>query len=440
MNSSPIFRQRAAISVIHFPPVNQGTYEQEIAENFRHNFIFNMLDGASFWLGYSFIAASVILPLYVSHFTSSTILIGLIPTIGSIGYLLPQLFTSRWVARMPRKKFMPVNVGFFTERLPILLLPFSALFFATDYPALALAAFFILYSWHGFGAGLVAVAWQDMIAKIIPVSRRGRFFGLTNFLGAGTGVLGAAGAAWVLNIFDFPTGFVLAFTAAAFFILLSWIFLAQTREPAWVAEQTPLSAGEYARQLPALVRGDVNFRNFLITGVVNTLSGMGSGFLIVYASRRWSLPDGEASLFTTAMLIGQALSNLAYGAMSDRWGHKLVLQTCAVLAVLSYALAVLAPAPLWFYLVFALRGAINAGGYISGISITMEFSPQEQRPMYIGLANTIFGIAAALAPLIGGALVAWIDFSGLFILSTLVSLAAFGMYRWWVREPRFAEK
>ena len=51
----------------------------EIDRNYRHNFLVNALDGANYWFGFSFIAPTIILPLYVSHFTSNPLLIGLIP-------------------------------------------------------------------------------------------------------------------------------------------------------------------------------------------------------------------------------------------------------------------------------------------------------------------------------------------------------------------------
>ena len=63
---------------------------------------------------------------------------------------------------------------------------------------LALVLFLLGYAWHGFGAGLVATAWQDLIARCFPVERRGRFFGLTLFIGAAAGAAAAA-----LPAFDF---------------------------------------------------------------------------------------------------------------------------------------------------------------------------------------------------------------------------------------------
>jgi len=159
---------------------NDPAAQQMIERNFRWNFVVNALDGTSFWFGVSFISSAIILPLYVSHFTDNPLLIGLIPFLATAGYLVPQLFVANAVERAPRKKFFPVNLGFFLQRLPLFLLAPSAYFFAANQPTLALVSFFALFAWHTIGSSLTLVGWQDMIAKIIPVEKRGRFFGITN--------------------------------------------------------------------------------------------------------------------------------------------------------------------------------------------------------------------------------------------------------------------
>lgn len=112
------------------------------------------------------------------------------------------------------KKYAPVNIGFWTERLPILLLA-PAAWLATISTELALLASMLCITWHILGAGVIAVGWQDMIAKIFPVGKRGKFFGITNFGGTATGVLGAATVAWLLDRYDFPFGYMWALLVAS---------------------------------------------------------------------------------------------------------------------------------------------------------------------------------------------------------------------------------
>ena len=418
------------------PTASASPIQQQIERDYRWNFVVNALDGASFWLGSSFISFTIILPLYVSHFTDSPLLIGLIPFISTAGHLLPQLFVANAVERAPRKKFFPVTLGFFLERVPIFLLAPAAYFLATSQPALALVAFFVLYAWNRFGMGATIVGWQDMVAKLIPVERRGRFFGITNFIGNGTGVLGALAVPLVLDRLAFPLGYVISFAAAAALYLISWISLALTREPAVHNSKPPISQLDYLRSLPNILQRDRNFRLYLLSQIVFSLSGMATGFLVVYAVQTWNLPDARASAYTIALQIGLALANLFFGFYADRKGHKLSLEICMVLSVLALALAVLAPSPLWFFAVFFLRGAIDAGIIISGISIVYEFTDAENRPTYIGLANTIPGVAGAIAPMIGGWLAGVASYRAMFVLATVVGVTSWALLRFGVREPR----
>jgi MFS family permease len=410
--------------------------EAEIERNFRHNFVVNFLNSTFFWCGMSFIAVRTILPLYVSHFTDNEVVIGLVPAIFSGGWLLPQLFTANWVQRLPRKKIAPVRVGLFSERLPILLLALSAWWLPTDYPQLALVAFFLIFTWNQFGGGLIAVAWQDMVAKIFPTDRRGRFLGFSHFSGTAMGVLCAAAATWFLEQYGFPKGYALSFSVGAVCIFISWSFLALTREPAQVSEAPQVSQREYLRSLPAVVRSDTNFARYLLNQAVWALSGMGTGFVAVYAVQRWSLPDSIAGSFTAALLVGQAAGNLFFGPLADRKGHKLVLEISAFLGALSFGLAFFAPTHNWIFVVFAFTGFSTAGLIISSIAIVFEFTIPETRPTYIGLANTTYGITAVVAPLFGGWMVGVAGYQVVFGLTFAVGVVAFITIRWWVKEPR----
>jgi MFS family permease len=309
-------------------------------------------------------------------------------------------------------------------------------FLATSQPVLALISFFVLYTWFCFGSGSIMVGWYDMIAKIFPVGKRGRFFGISNFIGNGTGILGALAVPFVLARSSFPTAYVLAFTAASCLIFLSWVFLSLAREPAIPSSKPPISQLAYLRSLPDVLRRDRNFRMYLLSQIIFSLSGMATGFLVVYTVKTWKLPDAQASGFTIALQVGLALAYLFFGFLSDRKGHKLSLEICLLLSALSLGLAIIAPSPLWFFPIFFLRGAVNAVTFISGTSIIYEFTNADNRPTYIGLANTIPGVAGAIAPLIGGWLAGAFSYQVMFILSAIIGAISWALLRFAVREPR----
>jgi MFS family permease len=413
----------------------QGTVQQELEQNFKHNFRVNVLDGAFFWFGASFIATRTIAPLFLSYLTDNTFAFGLLSLIASTGWMLPQLFTANWVQRLPIKKVIPVVHGFWWERVPVLLLPLAA-WVALKSDSFAIILFLLLMAWHVFGAGIVAVGWQDMIAKIFPVDWRGRYFGIANFLGNGTGILGASAAAWMLDTMEFPYNFMLAFGMGGLFILVSWVFLSMTREPAKEPEGEPQDNGTYWRSIPVIIKADRNFRDFLISRILGVTGFMAVGFITVYVIRTWDVSDATVSLYTTSMLAGSTLANPLLGWLGDKYGHKNVIIINGSLAVAAIALSLFAPSPAWFYLVFSLIGANNAGFMVSGITIVFEFSEEDVRPTYIGITNTVMGIFGALAPMVASLIIEQSSFQVLFWVSIAFSLVSIGYLITMVRDPR----
>ena len=209
-----------------------------------------------------------------------------------------------------------------------------------------------------------------------------------------------------------------------------------SREPAVQSSKPVTSQADYFRSLPGILRKDHNFLMYLIAQIVFSLSSMANGFLVVYAVKAWNMTDSTASGFTIALQVGTTLAYLIFGFLSDHKGHKLTLEICVLISILSLVLAFLAPSPFWFYIILFLRGAVTAGTFISGISIVYEFTSADNRPTYIGLANTIPGIAGGIAPLFGGWLAGAVNYKVLFITAAVIAVISFVLLTFTVREPR----
>jgi len=318
--------------------------------------------------------------------------------------------------------------------MPIWWLPLAA-FSAFRFPVLAIIVLLAAYAWHALGAGIIAPAWQDMLAKCFPVNRRGRFFGLAAFLGTGVGAVSAICSSWFLKTYAFPLNFFYPFLLAAVFINLSWVFLALTREPVQPVIPPPPGADQLWSKWVRIFRQDHNFRQFLQARFLMAMGGMGVGFVTVGAVRQWHIADSTAGLYTVALLIGQAGGNLLAGFLADHFGHKLPLEIGAAFMTLAFILAWQAPAAIWYYPVFIFIGMSTGVIIVSGIMITMEFSAPALRPTYIGIANTVAGLGGGVAPLIGGWL-AEFSYNWLFVLSACLSLTSLILFRWYVKEPR----
>ncbi len=407
-----------------------------VRRNFRWNYAVMLTDGVTFWLAMSFLAFSTVIPLFVSKLTTSTLALGLVAMLAQGGWHLPQLLSANLVERLSRRKPVIINLGFFLERLPLWLLVIPVAL-AFRWPGLALVLFLLIYAWAQIGAGLVAPAFEDLMARLMPLESRGRFWGSTSALGAGLGLGAAALTAYLLATYPFPVGFVAIFALAATAATVGWLVISFAREPSLPPREPRQNQREYFAGLPALVRQDGLFRNYLVGAGLMSLAGMGLGFITVAAVRRWDVGDGTVGIYTMVMLVGQAAGNLLFGFLADRRGHLLSLRWSSALYAVAFALAWLAPEESWFFLVFLLLGVATGAQIVSRILIIMEFGEPQRRPTYLGLANTIGGLASMAGPLLA-AWLAGIDFGLVFAVSAGISAVALVVLMVWVREPRLA--
>jgi len=409
---------------------------RKIRENdYKWNFAVNLLDGVSFWFGFSLISTTTILPLFISKLTPSLLPIGLISVIHSAGWFLPQLFSAPITERYDQKKKIVVGWGFFLERIPIIVMVLSTIY-ARAHPAIALALMLVALTWNAVGAGVVATAWMTLIAKIIPPIKRGSFFGITNFLGSIFGILGSALSIWLLEAFVFPDSFIILYGIAAVFTTLSWGFLALTREPREVHNENEQRQTAFWKDLIKIIKVDHNYRRFVISSLIITLGGMGAGFVTISAIQRFSVSDGTVGIYSVTLLAGQTVGYLVLGKIGDRYGHKKSLEIGVGAILVAFVIAYFMQNPSLYFVVFVLLG-INLSAWIgSGMLVVWEFCDTSRVPTYSGLANTVRGVIGTIAPLIGTQLASF-GFGILFALSALITLIGLVMLTGWVSEPRF---
>jgi MFS family permease len=414
-------------------------FDREVERNFRWNFSVNLLDISFIMLGLSLVSRETVIPLLVSKLTSSPVAIGLVPAIYSLGIYLPQLLGASVAEGMPRKKLFVSLISGFGERLPYLFAGLAVLLLAGSAPTAALVALTVLFGISGASAGFATPAWFDMIAKVIPLRRRGLFTGVCHGVGALMGVAGAAVIAFVLERWPYPQSFALLFGLAFVAMVISWVGLTLNREPAnpSVHPSTPLVV--YLRRLPNILRGDRNFARYIGAMAVVRAGTMAGGFYLVYGAGRFQLGGAEVGLLTAALIGGQALLNPLWGMLGDRRGHKLVLTGGALALALAAATAWLAPSWPWLVVAFALVGAFLSADTASFLTIIPEFCRDEDRPTYIGLTNTLLSPVTTFAPLVGGWLAMQLGYRPMFALAALVACLGAGLLAGWVHEPRRAK-
>jgi MFS family permease len=381
-----------------------------------------------------FVSFSSILPLFVSTMTDSKLLVGLIPAIHNMGWQLPQIFTARKVSRLKRFKPFVVTMTI-QERIPFLFLGLMTWFLPGASSNLRLLITFLLLIWQGFGGGLAANAWQNLIGKLIPSDYRGSFFGLqsaiANLLASGSAILSGL----ILEKLDSPLDFTILFFSAVFCFSISWLFLNQTRE----SEENPVNENlahiPYWQEILRILKEDAPFRWFLICRSLLQFGFMASAFYTVYAVRVHHVSETTAGLLASVLMITQTIANPLLGWLGDRWSRKWILVLGSVACFLSCILAWLAPSVGLFFVVIILIGLANTAYWTIGLAFTLDFGREDQRSTYVGLANSLIAPATILAPILGGWLVDISGYATTFILAAIASLVTAAAYLIFVKDP-----
>lgn len=201
---------------------------------------------------------------------------------------------------------------------------------------------------------------------------------------------------------------------------------AERAEPAAQSARGTVPPGESTAPAAALTRG--RRAGLLLTLILGGLTALPPLSIDMYlpalpeVSGALHVPAASAQLTLTACLIGLAVGQLVAGPMSDRFGRRrplLIGMTGYVLAGVACALAPTAATLTGFRLVQGLTGA--AGVVIARAVV---------RDMYDGLAMARFfstlmlisGVAPILAPVLGGQVLRFTDWRGVFVILSAIGL------------------
>jgi MFS family permease len=282
-------------------------------------------------------------------------------------------------------------------------------------------------------------AWLSWMTDLVPLERRGRYFGMrSTVLGAVT-MLTNYGAG---HLFDQMKragleagGFCLIFGSAAACALIAGIILNRQWEPPLKGEHRLPIADIFS--LP--FRND-SFRKLLVFYIFWSLSTSVAGpFFGVHMIKNLKMPYSVIALYSIVAGILNLTTQPLWGKIIDRVGNR---------PVLLFNLAGIFLLPLFwlfatetFYLPIwidaFLTGLFWPGFNLAGFNLVLNTAPEENRTSYLGMYTMTTGLAVFLGSLIGGWLANFwhgfkleflglsiVNFQLLFILSSLMRITA----------------
>lgn len=419
--------------------------DELVQKHIRRNYFLGVLNGAIFGFVDAIWAPSLVLALFVAQLGGSNFLIGLLPAIYNGGWFLPQFLVSHRLDRMPFKKG-PYLAAALVRVVCLILIVLSTFVIGTSNPELLLGLFFIFYVTYSFLAGLAGNAFMTMVGKIIPLQRRGSFFGMRDLTGTAAGIVAGILIAFVLApqggpAFPYNFGIIFILTLVTVAAGLGLFGLVVEPRDKTDGEGVTLRDQTYAAR--RVWRDNLMFRRFLTTRIVLALADVATPFYAIYATRQLGAPEQIVGLYIGLTTVSAMVTNPVWSWISDHHGNRPMLFAAAFTALampfIAFVFGLVPPSPLLvlpFGILFVFYGAGRTAGNIAFPTYLLEIAPASERSLYIGFTNTLLGVATFI-PAGGGILLDLFGFIPLWIISILIGFLGMWLARGLI-EPRRA--
>jgi len=399
----------------------------------RRNVLAYIGDYLFFGAGMSVASQATVLPSLVRALSGSALLVGLVATLATGGWLIPQFFVANVIAGRPRLK-SAVLVPAVTGRLLFVLLPPALLLLAPRHPGAALAVFFVIHGVFWLLDGVCSVSWLDLMGRLLTPPERVRMMSVGM---AGSGVLGIGVGIVVTVVLSsprlaFPTNYALLFALGSVSFALSAVSFGMIRETPLHTGQQPLPWGAYFRRVFGVIRGDHDLRRVVLAQLAFGAWGLALPFYVLFGIDRLGFGPSTIGVFTSSQVIGGIVGALGMGRLAERRGSRSVMRLWGVFAILTPLGALAFPAiarlvsptalPYLYAVLFVVGGAQSNATMTGFVAWVLEYAPASERPMYVGFANAMSGPSLVM-PLLGGLLLPVAGYPALFVPAAAVPVA-----------------
>jgi len=399
------------------------------------NFIVFAVNQILMRFGWTFKAESIVMPAFLDTYTQSGVIRGLMPLILRTGQSLPQFLIAHRVAQMPRKKRVFL---------------FSAFGFAIPWLALALVlgltswssnvivtVFFILYTLHWFTFGCNILAFGTLQGKLIRPEKRGRLLAYSNVIGC---TLSIAIALFVMSrwLEDGNANYAAIFLATGICFGLAAAAGLYFRE---IISPLPKQSLTFFKSLLnglLLLRDDRNFRRYSIVILLFYSIWPLFPHYTVFGKRMLGLVSSHLVTSVIAQNVVGALGSGLMGNVADKRGNRFVLRLLILInfciPLMAIGISRIPKGAQFYFIVFALLGFTPISSRIV-TNYTLEISPQEKHPQYLGVMSLFQAAPLFCSPLLGF----WIEkvsFEFVFICCCVLVFWGF-LLTFRLVEPRF---
>ena len=409
----------------------------------RRNYVLGVINGSFGVLGWSFVEPSLVLTAFVFEVTGSKVMVGVLATMAFAGMSWPQLWFSRRIEHMPRKR--PFYVQMTAVRAVSLALMAASMWLTaatgSRWPIYAFLGAFFLYGLGDGGGGLV---FYDLVGSTVRAGRLGGYFALRSLLGDSLALAGSLVVIQpvVANVKS-PWSYAILATVGLGLLSVAWVAMCLTREEDGGAPPAERRFWQTVREAAGVMVHDRTYRALIICRLLMRFTMLALVFFVPYGVERLGIvkAGGLFVMFWTGSRLAGAP---VWGLVADRAGPRACMIASGALFAVSPALAMLAPhlPPLFavplpltdltldatvlaYLLALCVFGMAFRGNVIGINTLLIESAPPARRASYIAFLNTLLLPLAALPALAGWLVNAeLIHFDAVFVVAAVAGAAS----------------
>jgi MFS family permease len=271
-------------------------------------------------------------------------------------------------------------------------------------PGWRLALFFAVVFLGNTILNTANTAWLSWMTDLVPLERRGSYFGKRSAVLGGVTMLTNLGAGWTFDRLKAAglqdQGFALIFGLAALSAVVAGLILNRQWEPPLKGEK-PLPFYDIFR----LPFADGNFKRLLIFFISWSLSTAVAGpFFGAHMIKNLKMPYSVIALYSIVAGILNLSTQPLWGRIIDKLGNRPVL-IFNLIGIFMLPLFWLFATPAFYLPIWLdafLTGLFWPGFTLAGFNLLLLTAPEQNRTSYLSIYTVTTGFAVFLGSLMGG--------------------------------------
>jgi MFS family permease len=286
-------------------------------------------------------------------------------------------------------------------------------------------------------AAIAGVSWNSWIQEWVPARLRGKYFARRNAYLQFSTLTFLFAAGWALAHWNYA---IPAFQAVIGVACLIRIYSLYWQ---WISPTQPLPQAQaptisFRAQVDVLSRSR-SFLLFVLFGSVWSFAANCFGpFYHVFMFEQLNFSAFDVGILSTLTALGGALALPAWGRLLDRFGNKPVMTFALIVWQLqNFLWCFITPENRSLLYGMWIFGGLTSACFILGqFTLLLRLLPVEAKNLAIGFNLAVTSLVAAIAPIVGGAVLQWAlprwqndlaVYHVCFLLQPLLSLVAAGI-------------